>query len=167
MVSIGDRGILNKEISQLPSGVWIDRDREWLDLNDRVLAEALHDRTRLLERVKFLAIFASSLDQCFMKRSSILHSRAMPEAVLLLASFHSRLEESLQRPRTVTAIESSPNWPRTESIYGRKAREVKRFERNGKGWAGSKTRGVRAAETWVAGFSREPRRDRRDLPRQG
>jgi len=46
MVSIGDRG------------VWIDRNLSWLDFNDRVLAQALDERTPLLERVKFLAVFA-------------------------------------------------------------------------------------------------------------
>jgi hypothetical protein len=38
---------------QLPAalaGVWIDRDLSWLDFNDRVLAEALDERTPLLER---------------------------------------------------------------------------------------------------------------------
>jgi polyphosphate kinase len=69
MVSIGDDGVLNREVSQELSDVWIDRDLGWLDFNDRVLAEALDDRTPLLERAKFLAIFSSNLDEFFMKRS--------------------------------------------------------------------------------------------------
>ena len=40
------------------SGAWIDRDLSWLEFNRRVLHEALDERTPLLERVKFLAIFA-------------------------------------------------------------------------------------------------------------
>jgi len=56
MVSIGDTGVLNREISLPLSEVWIDRDLGWLDFNDRVLAQALDARTPLLERVKFLAI---------------------------------------------------------------------------------------------------------------
>ena len=59
MVSIGDDGVLNREVSQMLSDVWIDRDLGWLDFNDRVLAEALDERTPLLERAKFLAIFTS------------------------------------------------------------------------------------------------------------
>src|SRR5262245_5328046 len=35
---------------------WLDRDLSWLEFNRRVLQEALDDRNRLLERVKFLAI---------------------------------------------------------------------------------------------------------------
>jgi polyphosphate kinase len=52
--------------------VWIDRDASWLDFNDRVLAEALDERTPLLERAKFLAIFTSNLDEFFMKRVAVL-----------------------------------------------------------------------------------------------
>ena len=68
MVSIGDDGVLNREVSQTLSDVWIDRDLGWLDFNDRVLAEALDERTPLLERAKFLAIFTSNLDEFFMMR---------------------------------------------------------------------------------------------------
>ncbi len=46
LVSIGDDGVLNKELSQTLSEVWLDRDLGWLDFNDRVLAQALDERTR-------------------------------------------------------------------------------------------------------------------------
>ena len=52
--------------------VWFDRDLSWLEFNRRVLAEALDDRTPLLERVKFLAIFSANLDEFFMKRMALL-----------------------------------------------------------------------------------------------
>ena len=48
--------------------LWFDRDLGWLEFNRRVLAEAQDRRTPLLERLKFLAIFTSNLDEFFMKR---------------------------------------------------------------------------------------------------
>ena len=53
-------------------GAWIDRDLSWLEFNRRVLQEALDERTPLLERVKFLAIFSSNLDEFFMKRIALI-----------------------------------------------------------------------------------------------
>jgi len=97
MVSIGDDGVLNREVSQELSDVWIDRDLGWLDFNDRVLAEALDDRTPLLERAKFLAIFSSNLDEFFMKRISVLRKSATGERARLLATVRERILCSLQR----------------------------------------------------------------------
>ena len=62
LASVGDHVVLNTPLSGALSEVWIDRELGWLDFNDRVLAEALDDRTPLLERAKFLAIFSSNLD---------------------------------------------------------------------------------------------------------
>ena len=50
----------------------MDRDLAWLEFNRRVLAQALDERTPLLERLKFLAIFTSNLDEFFMKRVAVL-----------------------------------------------------------------------------------------------
>ena len=47
---------------------WLDRDLSWLEFNRRVLQEALDERNPLLERVKFLAIFSSNLDEFFSVR---------------------------------------------------------------------------------------------------
>ena len=44
---------------------WRDRDLSWLDFNWRVLHEAVDTRTPLLERLKFIAITSSNLDEYF------------------------------------------------------------------------------------------------------
>jgi polyphosphate kinase len=61
----------------------LDRDVSWLEFNQRVLHEAADERTPLLERLKFLAIFSSNLDEFFMKRFGALkrQTHARPAAL--------------------------------------------------------------------------------------
>jgi polyphosphate kinase len=77
--------------------VWIDRDLSWVEFNSRVLAEALDERTPLLERVKFLAIFTSNLDEFFMKRIAVLREELTPERKALLGAIRERLLPLVQQ----------------------------------------------------------------------
>jgi polyphosphate kinase len=94
-ISVGDDGVLNEVLPADLSTVWIDRDLSWLDFNERVLAQALDNRTPLLERVKFLAIFDSNLDEFFMKRIAVLHDKLTPEKIELLERVRAKLLPSL------------------------------------------------------------------------
>lgn len=73
----------------------VDRDLSWLEFNRRVLAEALDDRTPLLERAKFLAIFSSNLDEFFMKRMAILREDQSANGHRLRAEIRDRLAPML------------------------------------------------------------------------
>jgi polyphosphate kinase len=52
---------------------FIHRDISWLYFNERVLEQALREDVPILERLKFLAIFSSNLDEFYRVRVPVLH----------------------------------------------------------------------------------------------
>jgi polyphosphate kinase len=50
------------------ASLYFSRELSWLEFNDRVLEEALDDQAALMERLKFVAIYSTNLDEFFMIR---------------------------------------------------------------------------------------------------
>src|SRR4051812_4736993 len=90
--------------------LYTNRELSWLDFNERVLELAEGQDVPLLERVKFLAIYTSNLDEFFMVRVAGLHDQVD-------AGIDARGADDLSPSQTVERIVE-----RTKELTGRQVR---------------------------------------------
>lgn len=74
--------------ASLPSDRFLDRELSWIAFNQRVLELAQDENLELLERVKYLSIFASNFDEFFMVRVAGLKRRIATGIAVRAASGH-------------------------------------------------------------------------------
>ncbi len=86
-----------------PESMYIDRELSWLAFNQRVLLEAADPKVPLLERLKFLMIYQSNLEEFYRVRIGILTHRAIltPEKRDVLSGLlpEAQIEEVLRVTR--------------------------------------------------------------------
>jgi polyphosphate kinase len=92
----------------------VNRELSWMDFNDRVVQLAEDESTPLLEQAKFLAIWASNLDEFFMVRVAGLHDQVE-------AGIDGRGADGLSAGETIDRIR--------ERVCDQAARQVEQWER--------------------------------------
>ena len=84
---------VTNEINLSDPQYYFSRELSWLEFNNRVLHEASDPRSPLLERLKFLAIFSSNLDEFFMVRIAALREQVAAKVSKLSADGRTAQEQ--------------------------------------------------------------------------
>ncbi|HEV2262509.1 MAG TPA: polyphosphate kinase 1 [Candidatus Rubrimentiphilum sp.] len=77
--------------------LYFSRELSWLEFNDRVLEEALDETTPLLERLRFVSIFGTNLDEFFMIRVAAIKQQ-------IAAEIHRRSDDGRTPTEHLSAI---------------------------------------------------------------
>ncbi len=103
---------------QTNPSLFINRELSWLEFNARVLHEAFDERNPLLERVKFLSIFSTNLDEFYMVRVAGIRRQIAagmqaqsPDGMTpqeQLNAIHTRVAQLVERQRTCLHDELLP-----------------------------------------------------------
>ncbi|RCK78427.1 MAG: Polyphosphate kinase [Candidatus Ozemobacter sibiricus] len=117
---------------------YLNRELSWLEFNRRVLAQAEDPRTPLLERLNFLAIFTSNLDEFVMKRVGLLKRHVdvglpfrRPDRMTVrqqLTAIRERILELIQRQASIYTKSVLPDLA-DHGIYILKYKDLKDDER--------------------------------------
>jgi polyphosphate kinase len=104
----------------------LSRELSWIEFNARVLHEAGDERNPLLERVKFLAIFASNLDEFFQVRISGLRRTARLARVAAIGDGPSAKEQLAESRRRIVdlAAEHSATYRKLRRQLAREGIEI-------------------------------------------
>ena len=117
----------------LDPNLYINRELSWLEFNARVLHEAFDARNPLLERLKFLAIFSTNLDEFYMVRVAGLRRQVAagvmhgpPDGLTpqrtARRDHEARRRAAGARSASASTTTCSPSWTRTASELVRHGR---------------------------------------------